>query len=179
MIITLEVNYYCCIFDGEIEFEAGDNRVMASPTENIYALPIAKEAIEYAVGVDSPGHPGQYATAVDYAVPVGTEVRVPLDGEVITVIDGHTEHGPSREFASKVNYIQIQHIHGEISDLMHLGAGSILVQEGDNVKTGQVVARTGLSGYMTAPHLHWFVYRLSDNTEGFEGLQIQLKDEVE
>lgn len=153
--------------------------MMASSTKNIYALPVAEEAIEYTVGVDSPGHPGQYATAIDYAVPVGTEVKVPLDGEVVTVVDGHTEHGPSPEFSSKANYVQIKHENQEISDLIHLAAGSITVKKGDKVTTGQIVARTGLSGFMTAPHLHWFVFRKADNAEGFEGLQIRLTDEVE
>ena len=39
----------------------------------------------------------------------------------------------------------------------HLKPNSITVEEGDNVRRGQVFARLGNSGNTTAPHLHFHV----------------------
>lgn len=97
----------------------------------------------------------------------------PLDGQVITVVDSHDRYGKSAKYAKHVNYVQILHKGGEISDLMHLAKGSVAVKKGDQVKQGQFIAKTGLSGYMTAPHLHWFVFVKDDSAEGFQGLRIR------
>lgn len=122
-------------------------------TKNDYSLPLEEEAIEYQVS-DGPGHPGQFSTAVDYAVPLGTEVTSPQAGEVVTVVDHHTEYGPDIKYAKKCNYVQIRHAIGETSDLIHLDKGSVVVRVGDKVRQGQLIAKTGQSGFMTAPHLH-------------------------
>lgn len=124
---------------------------------------------------DSLGHPAPYQTAIDFAVEVGTDVLVPLDGEVITVVNKHFTYGNSVKFVDKANYVQIRHDNGEISDLIHLAKGSLLIKKGDMVKAGQKIAKTGLSGYMTAPHLHWFVFRKDSSKASFKGLEIQLQ----
>ena len=125
---------------------------------------------------DSPGHPGPYKGAVDFAVSFGTLVLAPLEGKIITIVDKYSEYGASVEFANKVNYIQIRHSNGETSDLMHLAKDSVLVKVGDKVVTGQEIAKTGESGYITAPHLHWFVFKLTKSKPGFEGLKIKLNN---
>jgi murein DD-endopeptidase MepM/ murein hydrolase activator NlpD len=144
-------------------------------TVNVYMLPFAPDTIVAKTVTDSPGHPGPYKGAVDFAVEPGTEVLAPLDGKVIMVVDTHDKYGTTPESAPYANYIQLKHAHGETSDLMHLERGSVLVKVGDHVKTGQQLAKTGLSGYMTAPHLHWFVFHKLDSKDGFEGLAIRLK----
>jgi murein DD-endopeptidase MepM/ murein hydrolase activator NlpD len=143
-------------------------------TKNIYALPFARNITVSRVVMDSPGHPGPYKGAIDFAVEIGTDVLAPLDGEVITVVDKNNKYGPTPEFASYANYIQLKHMHGETSDLMHLAQNTVLVKVGDHVRKGQKLAKTGLSGYMTAPHLHWFVFHRTKSKAGFAGLAIRL-----
>lgn len=143
------------------------------PTKNIYTLPFTPNTVITQVVTDSPGHPGPYKGAIDFAVETGTDVLAPLDGEIITVVDKHTKYGASSKFADYANYVQIKHAKGETSSLMHLAKGSVVVKAGDKVKMGQRLATTGLSGYMTAPHLHWFVFHTTDSKDGFEGLAIR------
>jgi murein DD-endopeptidase MepM/ murein hydrolase activator NlpD len=143
------------------------------PAKNAYLLPIPPDTAIEKIVTDSPGHPGPYRGAVDFAVPVGTDVLAPFDGKVIAAVDTHSRHGADPKYAKSCNYVQIAHPNGEISDLIHLAAGSIMVQKGDKVIQGQKLAETGLSGYMTAPHLHWFVFVRDDSIDGFHGLLIR------
>jgi murein DD-endopeptidase MepM/ murein hydrolase activator NlpD len=143
-------------------------------TKNLYTLPFAPGTHIIKTVTDSPGHPGPYKGAVDFAIKLGTDVLAPLDGEIITVVDKHNKYGAAPEFSPYANYIQIKHANGEVSDLIHLAQGSAFVKVGDKVKTGQQLAKTGLSGFMTAPHLHWFVFHKIDSNASFEGLAIKL-----
>jgi murein DD-endopeptidase MepM/ murein hydrolase activator NlpD len=139
---------------------------------NLYRYPISISKVKYWSSY-GPGHPAPFDKAIDYAVPVGTEVMAPLDGEVVTVVDRHNKYGPELKYAKFGNFVQIKHANGEFSDLIHLAKGSVTVKVGDKVKQG-VIAKTGLSGFMTAPHLHWMVFRHVNNVDGFESLTHRL-----
>lgn len=142
-------------------------------TENVYSLPLSSEANISMIVSDGPGHPGPYKGAVDLAVKPGSDVLSPLEGEVIKVVDAYDQYGNDPKYAEFANYIQIAHDNGETSTLMHLAAGSALVKVGEKVRLGQKVAKTGLSGYMTEPHLHWAVWVRDDSKHGFHGLYIR------
>ncbi len=149
------------------------------PTQNIYILPLLPETKILKIVSDGPGHPGPYKGAVDFAVEPDTDVLAPFDGEIITVLDAHDKYGNDPKFAKFANYVQIAHANGETSDLIHLAHGSILVKVGYKVRAGQMIAKTGLSGYMTAPHLHWFVFARDSSEYGFHGLHIRIKDDLD
>jgi len=53
------------------------------------------------------------------------------------------------------NYITIKHNDGEYSVSAHLMPGSIVVEAGDKVKQGMVIAKCGNSGNSSEPHLHF------------------------
>jgi murein DD-endopeptidase MepM/ murein hydrolase activator NlpD len=81
---------------------------------------------------------------VDIAGPVGTPVRAPADG-IVTL--AHPDM-----FYSGATLI-MDHGHGLSSTFLHLSR--ILVEEGQVVKKGQIVAEMGASGRVTGPHLDW------------------------
>jgi murein DD-endopeptidase MepM/ murein hydrolase activator NlpD len=92
------------------------------------------------------GQPKQPHYGVDVAVPVGTKVRAPAGGVVsLAVADMYYTGGT----------LMIDHGHGLTSTLMHLD--KLLVKEGDEVKQGQVIAESGMTGRATGPHLDWRV----------------------
>lgn len=72
------------------------------------------------------------------------------DGEIIDkwIIPDETHNGHPL-FGG---YVRIQHSNGTISGYGHLSA--IYVHEGDNVKQGQLIGRTGNTGISTGEHLH-------------------------
>ncbi len=92
-----------------------------------------------------------------------TPVVVPLDGEIVKVVDNikDNEIGKTNLEENWGNSILIDHGEGLFSQLSHLKRGSIKVEEGDKVKKGEVLAQCGNSGRSPLPHLH-FQFQLTD-----------------
>lgn len=79
----------------------------------------------------------------DYGVPTGTSVFACTDGKVVM----------AEERISTGYSIVIEHLPGLYSLYYHLSEMS--VKEGDMVKAGQEIAKSGATGLATGPHLHW------------------------
>ncbi len=87
-------------------------------------------------------HPG-----IDIAVPMGTPIRAAGGGEV-----GRTGRDPDYGL-----FVLIRHPDGY--ETMYGHASRILVEGGEQVGSGQVIALSGSTGRSTAPHLHFEVRR--------------------
>lgn len=107
-------------------------------------------------------HKGDLGYAVDYAVPEGTKVLAAQEGVVAEVRD---------EVDDKLvegNYIILLHPNGYLSKYAHLKAKSIKVKRGQLIKTGEVIAESGQSGFRSdkkamEPHLHFDVFLSQKN----------------
>jgi len=88
---------------------------------------------------------GRFHHGLDFSAPLGTEVRATADGTVILV--------QQQRGLGKV--IKIDHGHDVVTVYGHLDGFE--VKKGDQVKRGQVIARSGNTGRSTAPHLHYEV----------------------
>jgi len=91
----------------------------------------------------------------------GKEVISPADGIVVKVSRRHKD---SRVNGSKAycdtwdirgNYITIKHAESEYSLIAHLAPDSIIVDVGDNVKQGDIIAKCGNTGNTSEPHVHF------------------------
>ena len=80
---------------------------------------------------------------VDISVPTGTAVSAAISGNVTKV--GYN--------SASGNWIEITGNNGLTTRYRHLS--SALVSEGQTVKQGQTVARSGNTGNSTGPHLHF------------------------
>lgn len=87
----------------------------------------------------------------DFAGAVGTPVTAANCGIVRLVGD----------FYLAGNAIYVDHGAGLVTGYFHLSEP--LVSEGDTVSTGQLIGRTGATGRVTGPHLHW-IARLGTTT---------------
>lgn len=86
-----------------------------------------------------------FHSGTDLAAPSGTPILAPADGTVILAArDAFTLEG---------HLLMIDHGMGLNSALLHCSA--LLVAEGQTVRQGEEVARVGMSGRATGPHLHW------------------------
>jgi murein DD-endopeptidase MepM/ murein hydrolase activator NlpD len=80
------------------------------------------------------------------------------------------------------NYVVIDHGGGEYSLYAHLQPGSVRVKAGDEVRTGQPIAKLGSSGNSTEPHLHFQVcdgpapLDCSGIPVNFQGLELPYAD---
>jgi biotin carboxyl carrier protein len=90
------------------------------------------------------GTPRQPHYGVDVAAPTGTPVVAPADGLVTLA---HTDMYYSG------GTLVMDHGHGLSSTFIHLSR--ILVEDGQRVRQGQVVAEVGATGRATGPHLDW------------------------
>lgn len=86
-----------------------------------------------------------YHTGVDFPVPTGTSVKAMAAGTVV-----------SAGWAGPYGYqVVIRHSDGKYSQYAHLS--SLLVRGGQHVGGGQRIARSGATGNVTGPHLHFEV----------------------
>jgi murein DD-endopeptidase MepM/ murein hydrolase activator NlpD len=93
------------------------------------------------------GHSG-----VDFSAPVGTPLVSVLSGVVTDT--GNTD--AIRGCYSFGKWVVVKHANGVSSLYAHLS--SIGVQKGQELKTGEVLGYSGMTGYATGPHLHFGLY---------------------
>lgn len=86
-----------------------------------------------------------------------TPLVAPSDGVVVAAVDGIRDNAPGQVNPTDLygNFVVIDHGGGEFSLLGHLKNGSVAVRAGDEVRAGELLARTGNSGTSTEPHLHF------------------------
>ncbi len=91
------------------------------------------------------GVAGAYHSGTDIAGASGMPIVAPADGVVVLAAD--------KPFSLEGNLLIIDHGMGLSSAMLHCSA--LMVKLGDVVRQGQVVARVGMTGRATGPHLHW------------------------
>ena len=88
-----------------------------------------------------------YHMGIDIAVPVGTDILAAQDGRV-------TYAGYNGNYGYVV---AIENNDGLVTKYAH--CDSLLVSVGQEVKTGNIIAKSGNTGVSTEPHLHFEVIR--------------------
>ena len=86
----------------------------------------------------------------------GRPILAPVDGRVVTVIDGVADNVPGAMNPRQLigNAVIIRTVANEYVLLAHLMNGSIAVREGQAVRAGQRLGSCGNSGNSSEPHLH-------------------------
>jgi murein DD-endopeptidase MepM/ murein hydrolase activator NlpD len=87
---------------------------------------------------------GQQNDGINIAVPENTPVKAAEDGVVAYA---------GNELKGYGNLVLVRHPNGYVTAYAH--AKELLVKRGDQVKRGQVIARSGQSGNVNAPQLHF------------------------
>jgi len=87
---------------------------------------------------------GQQNDGINLAVPEGTPIKAAEDGVVAYA---------GNELKSYGNLVLVRHSNGYVTAYAH--ASEILVKRDDPVKRGQVIARSGQTGNVTSPQLHF------------------------
>ena len=113
----------------------------------------------YRIGQGNCG-PGSHAagTAVQYAydvlMPMATPIIASRSGRVLLVEERFPD---ATRIPGQENYINVTHPDGTIAGYVHLTKDGALVEVGDVVVQGQVIALSGDSGSSTEPHIHFHV----------------------
>jgi murein DD-endopeptidase MepM/ murein hydrolase activator NlpD len=103
--------------------------------------------------------------AIDFVMPVGTQVFASRGGTVIEVAGNFHDSGLDPEIdGPRANIIRVLHDDGTMSLYAHLNWNSIRVTPGQHVDRGEYLADSGNTGFTTGPHLHFAVQRNREGT---------------
>lgn len=105
--------------------------------------------------------------AVDIAMPAGVPVLSARAGVVEAVEDGQGATPDEEPATYEGNFVRVRHDDGTFAIYAHLLYHSVAVAPGEAVRTGQVLAQSGVSGDATRPHLHFAVTRVQKNSAGW------------
>jgi murein DD-endopeptidase MepM/ murein hydrolase activator NlpD len=107
----------------------------------------------------------------------GQPIVAPADGMVVSSDNTVADNPPGAEDNLEKplgNHVILDHQNGEFSFLCHFQQGSVQVQAGDSVVTGQLLGLCGNSGASDIPHLHYHLQTTAVPFEG-EGLPAQFR----
>ena len=102
-------------------------------------------------------HKDSLRFAYDFKLDVGTPILAARDGIVVAACGYYHEGGMQARFKARANYVILRHADGVYSRYYHLDHNGVLVEPGASVTVGQVIGRSGNTGYTTGPHLHFDV----------------------
>jgi murein DD-endopeptidase MepM/ murein hydrolase activator NlpD len=101
--------------------------------------------------------------ALDFRMKRGTKICAARDGVVVRVKEDGDRGGWNSKYRQYGNNIVIQHEDGSRAGYWHLQKDGALVNVGDTVTKGQVIALSGKTGYAFLPHLHFLVWTFDNN----------------
>ena len=153
--------------DGDSCCDMSAHRTALNPIDGeIWAA--ERFAIDYVqLGPDGRLFAGDEAQLDSYPY-VGSDVVAVGEGPVVSVVDGLPEQVPGtaptdlplEEYGG--NHVVQDLGGGNYAFYAHLQTGSVQVEPGDHLSTGQVLGALGNSGNSDAPHLHFHVMSTPD-----------------
>jgi peptidase M23-like protein len=131
------------------------------PTErqNYHVIaPDQRHAWDILVWRNGGTHRGDGKRLTDYWA-FGRPILAPAPATVIEAVDGLLDNVPGHMDVQHPagNHVVLDLGHGEYALIAHLRHGSVAVNAGDRVRTGEVLGRCGNSGNTSEPHVHFHV----------------------
>jgi murein DD-endopeptidase MepM/ murein hydrolase activator NlpD len=117
-------------------------------------------------------HKGSNKYAIDWEMPQGTPVYAARGGLVVKTRDDSSRGGSSIKYDAYNNFVLIRHEDGTLGHYCHLLKGGCKVHPGQKVKTGDLIALSGNTGFSSGPHLHFCVFKTMNGRER-ESIPIQ------
>jgi murein DD-endopeptidase MepM/ murein hydrolase activator NlpD len=139
------------------------NRVVVDHDDGyVYRLPYA-DAVSYSV-LQAYGsrlsHRGVEHYTIDFGMPEGTPVYSAREGRIVRIEDRFDVSCWRADCDRYANFVEIRHPDGTLGKYFHLQQGSVIVEPGRWVARGELIARSGDTGYSNVPHLHFGVYQM-------------------
>ena len=147
-------------------------------TSYIYALPYEEGKSHYMVQGYFSSFTHRERAALDFKMKRGTKICATRDGVVVRVKEDGDRGGLKKKYRPYGNYVIIQHADSSRAGYWHLQKDGVLVNVGDTVKKGQVIALSGKTGYTALPHLH-FIAWYSDATRQWRQVATGFKHQKE
>lgn len=155
-----KINTKTCDFKFNYKFKSNFGVITSTSYDSLYEydLPFTKGK---SVVLDQ-GYSGSYShqneNALDFNMPIGSEVCAARDGVVVEVVQHNSKSCPSRACIDFANYITVYHSDGSFAKYSHLQQNGAKVNVGDTITQGQVIALSGNTGFTNGAHLHFVCY---------------------
>lgn len=108
----------------------------------------------------------QNELALDFKMKPGTKICAARGGIVESTRRDSDLGGLKDEYFSEANHIVIRHGDGSRAYYWHLQKDGVFVNDGDTVMQGQLIGRSGNTGYSAFPHLHFEVASSASGSYG-------------
>ena len=149
-------------FESEFQFLPGEPGAQHRPQQPYrlpYALSTAMRVSQAYPDMKTHVDPASQH-AVDFVMPIGTDVFAARDGVVIEVASDFFESGTNLAVdGPRANVVRVLHDDGTMALYVHLNWNTIRVVPGQQVRRGEYLADSGNTGFSTGPHLHFVVQR--------------------
>ena len=113
---------------------------------------------------DPLGEGGQFHDGIDIAVDENTEIAAVKSG-IVTSCTNSDSYGIKLEFKTDDGF-----------DVFYAHLNKILVNEGDSISAGQIVALSGNTGDSTGPHLHYGIHKNSEPVDPGEYVSLKFAE---
>ena len=144
---------------------AEETTLSAAPTDYVFPLENADATVLDSFG-DRPVPDIPVNVSPKYAFHRGVDLEASEGSSVLAVADGTVTVSASDLIYGE--QITIQHADGMLTTYCHLSER--LVSEGDSVRQGQIIGRSGSTGWVTGPHLHLEVQMDGEYVDPLEAL---------
>ena len=98
--------------------------------------------------------------AINLITDVGTPVQAIKEGTIFKIKSDSKKYGLNKKLSDQANYVVINHGDETYSEYSHLDKNKIPVKIGQQVKAGETIGHTGLSGYMKIPNLYLNIFKI-------------------
>ena len=133
----------------------GDVTLVKYDADYIYDLPFKKGASFLVYQGYNGTFSHQNDNAIDFVMPVGTEITAAREGLVIDVMQDSNTGCAMERCADLGNAVAILHADGTVAKYFHLQFKGARVNKGDMVLRGQTIGLSGNTGFSSGPHLHF------------------------
>ncbi len=160
LIILLALSTGCSVSKNPLRKEVKllQKGIINDDTSFVYALPYEKGKTFRVIQGYFSHFSHKERAALDFNMKRGTNITAARGGVVVRVKEDGTLGGLNKKYRSHGNNIVIQHEDGSRAGYWHLQKNGALVNVGDTIKQGQVIALSGKTGYAFVPHLHFLVW---------------------
>lgn len=143
--------------DVAISIDLGASDTQPDP-DFVYAVPFGGSARRPLIqGFDGEGsHLASMRYSLDFGMPRGTPVLAAREGVVLYLQDGFRQGGTDPALLERANLVVVAHRDGTMASYGHLAPG-LEVAVGDSVQEGELLGRSGRTGFAGQPHLHFHV----------------------
>jgi len=119
--------------------------------------------------LDGDGEKESYHGGIDISDYGEHYIIAATNGVVVDIVDNKVNYSLDNKVCkggyieSYGNFVLIEHSNGTTTRYAHLKTGTINVEEGEEVRQGQIIAMMGTSGCSTGVHLHFEVINSATN----------------